>query len=94
MAHNALAATGGPRLGWGTMRTAILAGTFTVLVTAHVVRGEGNLTTRSGECIYHVRGGAFYERTKPEVCFATHEDARRYGWVRRSVDRRKVRTSA
>jgi hypothetical protein len=91
------------------MRYAILAGAFTVLVTAHAVRGEneerktdppaergaarpadawscppshpikGNLTTRSGECIYHVRGGAFYEKTKPEVCFATHEDARRYG---------------
>ena len=40
---------------------------------------KGNLTTRTGECIYHVPGGAFYGKTKPELCFATEEEARRAG---------------
>lgn len=40
---------------------------------------KGNLTTRTGECIYHIRGGAFYSRTKPELCFATEEEARQAG---------------
>jgi hypothetical protein len=32
---------------------------------------KGNFTTYSGEpCIYHVRGGQFYDRTKPECCYA------------------------
>jgi hypothetical protein len=43
----------------------------------HPIRG--NLTTRTGECIYHVRGGGFYEKTKPERCYATEEEARRDG---------------
>jgi hypothetical protein len=40
---------------------------------------KGNLTTRTGECIYHVRGGRFYERTKPELCFATEAEAQQAG---------------
>lgn len=40
---------------------------------------KGNLTTRTGECIYHVRGGAFYHKTKPEQCFATEDEARADG---------------
>ncbi len=37
---------------------------------------KGNFTTYSGErCIYHVRGGQFYTRTKPERCYATEADA-------------------
>jgi hypothetical protein len=28
---------------------------------------KGNLTTRTGECIYHVRGGRFYEKRPPET---------------------------
>jgi micrococcal nuclease len=37
---------------------------------------KGNFTTHSGErCIYHVPGGQFYGRTKPERCYATGEDA-------------------
>jgi len=41
---------------------------------------KGNFTTYSGErCIYHMRGGQFYSRTKPERCYATEDDARRDG---------------
>lgn len=37
---------------------------------------KGNFTTYSGErCIYHVPGGRFYEKTKPERCYATEADA-------------------
>jgi hypothetical protein len=37
---------------------------------------KGNFTPSSGErCIYHVRGGQFYDRTKPERCYATAEEA-------------------
>lgn len=38
---------------------------------------KGNFTTYSRErCIYHVRGGQFYRKTKPERCYATEEEAR------------------
>lgn len=41
---------------------------------------KGNFTTSSGErCIYHVLGGAWYGKTKPERCYATEEQARRDG---------------
>lgn len=43
---------------------------------------KGNLTTSSGERIYHVPGGAFYDRTIPEECFATEADARAAGYRR------------
>ena len=41
---------------------------------------KGNFTTYSGErCIYHMPGGQFYNKTKPERCYATEEEARRDG---------------
>lgn len=41
---------------------------------------KGNFTTYSGErCIYHVPGGQFYGRTKPERCYATGDEAVRDG---------------
>ena len=41
---------------------------------------KGNFTTYSGErCIYHVLGGQFYGKTKPERCYATTDEARRAG---------------
>jgi len=40
---------------------------------------KGNHSS-SGELIYHVPGGAFYERTKPEECFASEHDARAAGY--------------
>jgi micrococcal nuclease len=42
---------------------------------------KGNINRR-GERIYHVPGGAFYDRTKPERCFATEEEAQREGFRR------------
>lgn len=37
---------------------------------------KGNFTTYSGEpCIYHAPGGQFYDRTKPEMCYASPADA-------------------
>jgi hypothetical protein len=37
---------------------------------------KGNFMTYSGErCIYHVKGGQFYGKTKPERCYATEADA-------------------
>jgi hypothetical protein len=37
---------------------------------------KGNFTTYSGErCIYHVRGGGFYDKTKPERCYVTGDEA-------------------
>ena len=32
--------------------------------------------------IYHLRDGAFYDRTRPEVCYASPEDAERAGYRR------------
>ena len=41
---------------------------------------KGNFTTYSGErCIYHVPGGQFYDKTKPERCYSTAEEARQDG---------------
>jgi hypothetical protein len=41
---------------------------------------KGNFTTYSGErCIYHVPGGQFYGKTKPERCYASEEEARADG---------------
>lgn len=30
----------------------------------------------TGECLYHLPGGTHYERTLPEICYATEKDAR------------------
>ena len=41
---------------------------------------KGNFTTYSGErCIYHVPGGQFYGKTKPERCYATETEVRQDG---------------
>ncbi len=46
--------------------------------TTHPIKG--NFTTYSGEpCIYHMPGGQFYDKTKPERCYATEEEARKDG---------------
>ncbi len=44
---------------------------------------KGNFTTYS-RCIYHMKGGRFYSKTKPERCYATEEDAVKDG-CRRSM---------
>jgi len=46
---------------------------------------KGNFTTYSGErCIYHMNGGEFFNKTKPERCYATEDEARQDG-CRRSM---------
>ena len=41
---------------------------------AHPIKG--NFTPQSGEpCIYHMKGGQFYSKTKPGRCYATVTDA-------------------
>ncbi|MDI3270517.1 MAG: thermonuclease family protein [Bacillota bacterium] len=40
---------------------------------------KGNINAKK-EKIYHVPGGAYYDRTKPKVCFSTEEEARREGF--------------
>ncbi len=41
---------------------------------------KGNRTGSNSEWKYHVPGGAFYDRTKPEECFKTAADARKAGY--------------
>ncbi|MFZ3072286.1 MAG: YHYH domain-containing protein [Thermodesulfobacteriota bacterium] len=36
---------------------------------------KGNINIQAGTMIYHLPGGAYYNRTKPEKCYATEEDA-------------------
>ncbi|HEU5327946.1 MAG TPA: hypothetical protein VFU78_07620 [Thermomicrobiales bacterium] len=43
----------------------------------HPIKGN---KSSSGELIYHLPGTRFYERTNPEVCFATEEAARAAGF--------------
>lgn len=44
---------------------------------------KGNLTTYSDEpCIYHMPGARYDQRTKPERCYATEEEARKDGCCR------------
>lgn len=40
---------------------------------------KGNINSK-GEKIYHVPGGQFYEKTKPEMCFKTPGDAEKAGF--------------
>jgi len=41
---------------------------------------KGNFTTYSGErCIFHLPGGQFYTKTKPERCYATEVEATQDG---------------
>jgi hypothetical protein len=39
---------------------------------------KGNFTTYNGEpCFHHMPRGRFYDKTKPERCYATEEEARK-----------------
>jgi len=41
----------------------------------HPIKGNFTPTDPKEYCIYHVRGGQFYGKTKPERCYATEADA-------------------
>jgi hypothetical protein len=45
----------------------------------HPIKGNFTPTDPREVCIYHVQGGEYYSRTKPERCYATDGDARRDG---------------
>jgi hypothetical protein len=47
--------------------------------SSHPIKGN---RSSSGEKIYHVPGGQFYDRTDPERCFATEADAQANGYRR------------
>lgn len=40
---------------------------------------KGNISAKGGK-IYHIKGGAFYGRTNPEMCFNTEDEARAAGF--------------
>ena len=44
---------------------------------------KGNISA-SGKKIYHVKGGSFYARVKPEQCFTTEAQAQTAGFVKSS----------
>jgi hypothetical protein len=41
----------------------------------HPIKGNFTPTDPEEYCIYHMPGGEFYTRTKPERCYATESDA-------------------
>jgi hypothetical protein len=43
---------------------------------------KGNINKQKRTMIYHVPGGQYYLRTKPERCYATEKDAVRGGFRR------------
>jgi hypothetical protein len=44
---------------------------------------KGNISSK-GEKIYHIKGGAFYDRTNPEQCFQTEAEAQAAGFRKSS----------
>ncbi len=44
---------------------------------------KGNISS-AGKKIYHIKGGAFYERTKAEQCFTTEDEAQAAGFIKSS----------
>ena len=44
---------------------------------------KGNISS-AGKKIYHVQGGAFYARVKPEECFNTEAEAQAAGFIKSS----------
>lgn len=44
---------------------------------------KGNISAK-GKKIYHIKGGAFYEKTKAEQCFDSEAGARAAGFVKSS----------
>jgi hypothetical protein len=44
---------------------------------------KGNISSK-GEKIYHIPDGAFYDRTTPEMCFATEAEAKSGGFRKSS----------
>lgn len=47
---------------------------------AHPIKG--NINPQKHTMIYHMPGGQYYNRTMPERCYATEEDAQKDGFRR------------
>lgn len=45
---------------------------------------KGNISASTGKKIYHIPGGAFYKKVKPEQCFNTEAEALAAGFVKSS----------
>jgi hypothetical protein len=45
----------------------------------HAIKGTFTPTDPREVCIYHIQGGPYYAKTKPERCYATDDEARRDG---------------
>jgi hypothetical protein len=41
---------------------------------------KGDISSATGDRIYHLPGGQFYAVTQPDACFATHTDAEAAGF--------------
>ncbi len=41
---------------------------------------KGNINTRKKTMIYHAPNGAYYNKTKPEKCFISEQDAKAAGF--------------
>lgn len=63
-----------PGVGVGTVLSASTTPTASCIV-------KGNIST-GGKKIYHVQGGAFYNKVKAEMCFKTEAEALAAGFVK------------
>lgn len=41
---------------------------------------KGNINPRKHTMIYHIPGGQYYDKTMPERCYATEDDAKKDGF--------------
>jgi predicted proteasome-type protease len=53
----------------------------TTLDSACIIKGN---ISSSGKKIYHMQGGAFYKKVKPEQCFTTEGEAKTAGFIKSS----------
>ncbi len=60
---------------------AVAGDSTTTQATACVIKGN---ISSGGKKIFHVQGGAFYARVKPEQCFSTEQEALAAGFVKSS----------
>lgn len=65
---------------WSPSQPGRVAGSATTGIDCPLERSVKGNINRQGEKIYHLPSGAFYERTRPEECFATVAEAERAGF--------------
>jgi hypothetical protein len=72
-----------PAGGGATVPVAAVKGAATSTVSAAPCLIKGNISS-AGKKVYHVAGGAFYKRVKPEQCFTTEDEALSAGFIKSS----------